>query len=188
MKSRSNLHVWYIWFAYILASLHSHILRFLCTCLYPCILAYSYPYVRVYLLVSSHPYILISSDSYALACILISSGSCALACILESSHNHILSNVILTSSHRHTLRFMCACWYYGILTSSYPQVYVCLLVCLHPHVIVFLIRMNNCILTYSGSLVLGNCASQILNNLQILWTGQAFVLDFYRTSRKIYRK
>ena len=95
---------------------------------------------------------------------------------------------IFTSSYSHILRFMCACWYYRILIYSYPQVYVCLLVCSHPHANVFSIRMNNCILTSSGSLVLGNCASQILNNLQILSTGQAFVLDFYRTSRKICQK
>ena len=48
--------------------------------------------------------------------------------------------------------------------------------------------MNNCILASSSSTVLGNCASQFVNNLQVLQIGQAFVLDFYRTSRKIYRK
>ena len=30
--------------------------------------------------------------------------------------------------------------------------------------------MNNCIVASSSSLVLGNCASQFGNNLQILWT------------------
>ena len=48
--------------------------------------------------------------------------------------------------------------------------------------------MNNCILASSSSLVFGNCTSQFVNNLQMLGTGQAFVLDFYRTRRKIYRK
>ena len=38
--------------------------------------------------------------------------------------------------------------------------------------------MNNCILASSSLLVLGNCASQFVNNLQILRTEQAFVLDF----------
>ena len=75
-----------------------------------------------------------------------------------------------------------------ILASSYPQVYVCLLVSSHPQVNVFSIQMNNCILASSSSLVLGNCASQFENNLQILRTRQAFVLDFYRTSKKIYWK
>ena len=48
--------------------------------------------------------------------------------------------------------------------------------------------MDNCILASSSSLVLGNGASQFGNNLQILRTGQAFVLDFYGTSGKIYWK
>ena len=48
--------------------------------------------------------------------------------------------------------------------------------------------MNNCILTSSSSLVLGNFPSHFVNNLQILQTGQVLVSDFYRTSMKIYRK
>ena len=145
------------------------------------------------LFTSSHPHILISL------------GSCALVCILASSYPHILRLVctclrlsILTSSylqvymplpaslHPHILTFVCACLYPCILTSSYPQVYVCLLVCSHPQINVLSIQMNNCILASPSSLVLGNCASQFANNLQTLRTGQAFVLDFYRPSRKIY--
>ena len=164
----------------LLTSLHPHILRFMCACLYPCIFTSSYPQVYMCQLVSSHP------------CILISSGSFVLACILRSSHPHILrfmcGCLILASSHPHILRFMRACWYPHILISSYPQVFVCQLVCSHLQVNLFSIRMNNCILASSSSLVLRNCASQFVKNLQILRTGQAFVLDFYHTRRKIYRK
>ena len=141
------------------------------------LLASLHPHIHRFVLISSHPYILISSGLYAL---------------LASLHPHVLrfmcTACILASSHPHILRFMCACWYPRILTSLYPQVYACLLVCSHLQVNVFSIRMNICILASLSSLVLGNCASQFINNLQILRTGQAFVLDFYRTSRKIYRK
>ena len=133
-------------------SSNPHILISLGFYAHTCILASSYPHVRVYLVASSHPYILISSGSYAFAyippslypqvrvclfvslhphilrficislypCILIYSSSCVLAYILGSSH--------LTSS---ILRFMRTCWYPHILTSPYPQVCVCLLVCSH---------------------------------------------------------
>ena len=107
--------------------------------------------------------------------ILISLCLCVLVCILESLHLYIF-------------RFVCPCLHPCILASSYPQVYVCLLVFSHRQVNVFSIQMNNCILASSSSLVLGNCASQFENNLQILRTRQAFVLDFYRTSKKIYWK
>ena len=193
-------------------SSHSHIFIFLGSCALACILASSYLYVRVYLLVSSHPYILISSGSYALACIPASSYSQVRVCLLVSFHPHILISSgsyvlasILASLHPHILRLMCACLYSCIfrssypqahvwllvslhLTSSYPQVYVCLLVCSHPQVNVFSIRINKFILESSNSVVLGNCASEFVNNLQILRTIQAFVLDFYGTSRNIYRK
>ena len=163
---------------------------FVCTCLCPRILTSSYPQVHVPSLAPLHPHIFrftcsclyprtLTSSYY----IFISSSSCVLACILASSHPHIL-------------RFMCAFFYTCILTSSYPQVHVRLLVSSHPHILVstvlcvnmFSIRMNNCILASLSSLVLGNCASQFVNNLQILRTGQAFVLDFYHMSRKIYWK
>ena len=115
------------------------------------------------LFISSHPHILISLGSYTLA-------------------------RILASSDPDILRCKCACWYPHILTSSYPQFYICLLGCSHLQVNVFSIRMNNCMLASSSSLVLGNCASQFVNNLQFLRTGQAFILNFYRTRTKICRK
>ena len=74
MKSRSNLHVCYIWFVYILAYPHAHILRFLCTCLYPriiisscscvlaCILASSHPHIPRFMCACWYPHILGSSD------------------------------------------------------------------------------------------------------------------------------
>ena len=142
---------------------HLHILISLGLCVLACVFASLHPHVFMFICPCLHP------------CILIYSGSCVLACILASSHPHIL-------------RFMCACLCPCIFTSSYPQVYVCLLVCSHPQVNVFSIRMNNCILASSSSLVLGNCPSQFANNLQILQTGQAFVFNFYHTSRKIYWK
>ena len=137
--------------------------------------------------------------------ILISLVSCALSCILTSSHPHILMFVstclypriltssypqvhmrLLTSLHPDILRFVCACLYPCILTSSKPQVHVCFLVCSHAQVNVLSIRMNDCVLASSSSLVLGIFASHFVNNLQILRTGQAFALHFYR--RTIYRK
>ena len=175
--------------ACILASLHSHILRFMCAYLYPRILASSYFQVHVRLLVSSHPCVLTSSGYYILAYIPASLYPHVRLCLLISLDPHIFISsgscacfytCILTSSD--------LCALVGILTSSYPHVYVCLLVCSHLQANVFSIRMNNCILALSSSLVLGNCASQFVNNLQILRTGQACVLDFYRTRRKIYRK
>ena len=83
---------------------------------------------------------------------------------------------------------MCAFLYTCILTSSGSRALVDILASSGLCVNMFLIRMNNCILATLSSLVLGNCASQSVNNLQILTTGQAFVLEFYRTSRKICRK
>ena len=201
--------------ACILTSLHPHIFRFLCPCLHPCILispgscvlayilasslpiysssyvlacilASSYPQVNVCLLVSLHPHILRFMCACLYPRILISSGCCALVGILTSFLPHIF-RFIYSCLHPYILRFLCACLY--ILASSYPQVYECLLVCSHLQVNVFSMRMNNCILASSSSLVLGNCASHFVNNLQILRTGQAFfVLDFYCTRRKIYRK
>ena len=124
---------------------------------------------------------------------LISSCLCVLACILASLHPHIpldsyMLACILLSSHPHILRFMCACWYLRILRSLYPQVHLYLPVCSHPQVNVFSMQTNNCILAFSSSLFLGNCLTQLVNNLQILRIGQAFVLYFYRTSRNGYRK
>ena len=185
------------------------------TCLYPCILTSSCPQVPMHLLESSHPRILISLRSCVLACIftslhphflrfkrpclypciLISSSSCVLACIPAPLHPHtfrftsvslsshpciLISSClcvvacILASSHPHILQFMCA-WYPRILASFYSQVFVRLLVCSHPQV--FSTRVNVCIF-----------ASSFVSNLQVLRTEQAFLLNFYRASRKIYRE
>ena len=141
----------------------------MCACLFSCILTSSFPQVHILRFMCA----------------------CLYPCIL-TSHPLILSfmcpclyTCILTSSYP---QFRQPCWYPRILTSSYPQVYLYLLVCSHPQVNVFLIRMNNCILASLSSLVASNRASEFVNNLQILGKGQAFVLDFYGTSRKIYWK
>ena len=111
--------------------LHPHILRFLCTCLYPRTLTSLYPDVRVYLLVSSNPCILIFSGSWCLhlhPCILISSCSGVLGCNLASSHPLIprlmCSVCLLVSSHPlhlHIIRF------------RYSR---CFLVSSHPHILI----------------------------------------------------
>ena len=160
--------------ACILVSLHPDILRFMYACWYTHILMSSYLQVHIPLLASLHPHIL------RFVC------ACLYPCILTSSYPQV-HVFLLVYLHPHILRFMCTCSCPHILASLYHQVYVCLLVCSHLQVNVFSIRMNNCILASSSSLVLGNCASQFVNNLQILWTGQAFVLDFYCMSRKIYQ-
>ena len=185
--------------AHNLALSHPHTLRFINVSLNPRMLALPYPHVHVCLLVSLHPRILISL------------GSCVLACILASSHPHTLSFIsvslypgmraslyphvhacLLVSLHPHIFISLGSCVLTRILvshlTSSYPQVYVCLLVCSHPQVNMFSIRINNFILVSSRSSVLRNCVSHFVNNSQTLRTRQVFVLDFCRTSRKIYWK
>ena len=127
------------------------------------------------LLVSSHP------------CILISSGSCVLACILTSSHPQV-HVYLLVYLHPDILISSGSCALVGILASSYSRILRFMCAGSHPQINVFSIRMNNCILASSSPLVLVNYASQFVNNLQILQSGQASVLDFYRTSRKTYRK
>ena len=119
--------------------------------------------------------------------ILISLGSYAPACILASSYRHVRV-YLLVYLHPHILISPDLCALVGILTSSDPQIYVCLLVCSHLQVSVFSILINKCLLASSGSLVLSNCASQFVNNLQILPTRQAFVLNFYHTRKKICQK
>ena len=121
MKSRSNLHVSYIWLVYILRSSHPHILRFLCTCLYPRILISLCSCVLSCILTSLHSHIFRFICPCWHPCILISSGSCVLACILTSSH--FISSVT------------CACLYTYVLTSSYPQVHMRLSVLSHPHIL-----------------------------------------------------
>ena len=129
MNSRSNQHGWYIWLVYILAFPHCHILRFLCTCLYPRILTSSDLQVLMSFQASLHP------------------------------HFYVLA-WILASLHLHILRFISSSLYPRILASSYPQVHACLLVFLH--------------FTFSYHQV----------HVCLLVSLQAFVLDFYCTSRK----
>ena len=152
---------------HLLVPLHPLIVISSCLCVLACILTSLHPHFVRFICPCLHP------------CILISASSRVLACILASSHPHILRFILISSG---------SCVLVGILTSSYPRVYVWLLVCSHLQVNVFLIWINICVIVSSSSLVLGNCASQSVNNLQILWTVQAFVLDFYHTSRKIYQK
>ena len=144
---------------YIFTSSHSHILRFLCTCLYPHILASSCLCVLACILASSHPNIFRLICPF-IPCILISSGSCVLGCILASLHPYILRFVsvslypcILFASH--ILRFMCACLYLCILISSYDLAHVSLLVPSHLHIFVSLgLSILASMLTSSGQCVL----------------------------------
>ena len=117
----------------ILASLHPHFLRFVCTCLYPRTLT------SLYLACIICPCLH--------ACILISADSCVLARVLASSHPHIFRFISVGLYTRnlasHILRFMCACLYPCILTSSDPLVHLCLLVSSHPHI---LVSSGSCVL------------------------------------------
>ena len=111
----------------ICASLHPHILRFMCACWHPRILTSLYAEVHLCLPTSLHPHILIYSDSCVFGCILTCSqpyvmfpGFCVFACILASSRPH-------------TLRFICTCWYPCILISSDSCVFPFILASSHPH-------------------------------------------------------
>ena len=142
----------------ILASLHPCIFRFISPCLHPCIL--------------------------------ISSGSCVLAYILASSHPHIL-RFINVSLYTRTLIFTGSCVLVGILASSHPRIIRFVCVCWHAHILRSMCSQYKWLIVFSqspSSIILGNCAIQFVNNLQILRTGQAFVLDICCTSRKIYQK
>ena len=146
----------------------------MCPCFNPCILIFSNSFVLVCILASSHPHILMFISVSLCPCILGSSYPrwCVLTCVLASSHPHIV-------------RPMCVCWYPRTLTASYPQIYVSL--GSHLQGSVFSIRMNDCILTTSSPLVLGIFASHSVNNLQMLRTGQAFILDSQHTRVNLIR-
>ena len=183
---------------YLLASLHPHIPISLCSNVLACILSSFRPHIFRFTWPCLHRYMLMFSGSCVLACNLLSSQPHILSFISVSLYPRILASsyshvhvCFLVSLHPHILiilRFMYTCWYPRIITSSYPHVYACLLLCSHPEVTVFSIRINDCILASSSSLVLSNCASHFVDNLQILWTEKGFVLDFYRTSRRNYGK
>ena len=100
---------------------------FVCTCLYPPILASSYPYVCVYLLVSSHPRIFI------FLCI------CVHACIFASLHPHIL-RFMRPCLHHWILISLGSCVLASNLVSSHSLILrlmysVCLLISSHPHIL-----------------------------------------------------
>ena len=145
MKSRSNLHIWYIWLVYILtsshltslwtglylAALHPHIFRFICPCLHPCIIISSNSCVLACNLVSSHLLILRLMHSVCLLLsssphILISLCSCMPACIL---HPYIL---ISSGS------YICPCLHPCILITSGSCVLACTLASSHPHILRFI--------------------------------------------------
>ena len=85
--------------------------------------------------------------------IFISLGSCVLAYILASLHPRIFRLIyrvcIPASSYPQVRVCLLVSLHPHILV--YPQVYVCLLVCSHRQVNVFSIKMNNCILASSSS-------------------------------------
>ena len=165
---------------HFLVSSHPRIPMFMCTCVHPCIP--SHPQDRV---VCLYPCIFTSSYPQVLKCLRVSLHLCVIMFLM----------------------FMCAGLGPCIFASSYTQVPVYLLVFLHPYILVYSSlcvfagmltssdqcvldtnRMNNCILSSLCSLVVSNLASHVVSNLQILWAGQAFVLDLRRTSSRIYRK
>lgn len=159
----------------ICTSLHPHILRLMCACWHPCILTSLYPEVHVCLLASLHPHILIYSASYVFGCILTyshpyvilpdfyvfflypripqssSSGSWVLVGILSSSYPqfHVCFLFILSFSHPHMLRFVCACLYPCFLIYSGPSAHLilyadwyrrisswpCILISSHPRIL-----------------------------------------------------
>ena len=130
----------------IFASLHHHILRFICSCLHlcmlvsvgscvlACILASSYSHFLRFISVSLYPHILLSSYPHVHVWlfiflhphILISSGSCVLVGIFASSHPYILS--LNNETCRHSVLRM---------QFFVSKSYVCLLVCSHRQFNVF---------------------------------------------------
>ena len=157
-----------------LTCLYPHILRFLCTGLYHCILVSLYPYVRVCLLVSSHPYIRTSSGSCTFTCILASSYPQICVCLLVTLHFHTLrfmNSGCLQSSQPHILISLCsctpgACWFPRILTSSYPYVHVLwvlvgILASTHPHMLKF-----QCLSLFRK---LESDKSMVLTKKRLLW-------------------
>ena len=104
--------------------LHPHTLRFMCACWHPYILTYSGSCVFGCILASSHSHV-------------VSPSSSVLACNLAPSHPHSLKFIcaLLVSLPPHILSFMCVSFYPCILSPSYAQIRVCLLVSLHPYIL-----------------------------------------------------
>ena len=146
---------------HLLASSHPHTL---CSCVLVRIIAFLHPLILRFMCPCLHTFILISSGSCVLARILAYSHPHILRFISVSLYTHILASsfpqvhvCLLVSLNPHFLICSGSCVLVSILTTSYSQVYVCFLISSHPQVSVFSIRMNNCILASSSSLVLGNC-------------------------------
>ena len=99
----------------ILISSFPHILRFLCSCLYSCILISLCSCVLAYILAFS---ILISSASRALTFIPASSYAQVRVCLLVTSYPHILLSLRWCT--------LGACWYPHILISSGSSAGTCL--------------------------------------------------------------
>ena len=104
------------------------------TCLYTCILASSYPHVRVHWLLSLH------TRSLKFLCL------CAPACILLSLHPRLL-------------RLMCTCFHPCILISSGLRVLVCNLV--SPHLLTLRLMYSVCLLASSHLHILITSSSSV---------------------------
>ena len=111
---------------HLLASSHPHTL---CSCVLARIIAFLHPLILRFMCPCLHTFILISS------------GSCVLARILAYSHPHILRFISVSLVYSHPCIFIsssiCACLYPCILTSSYPEVHVCLLKSCYLHILGF---------------------------------------------------
>ena len=174
---------------HLLVSLYPRIVISLCSCVPTCILASLHPHVLWFMCPHLHPCIIISSGLCMLTCNLVSSHSLILSFmysvlvgILALSHPHILrfmySGCLLVSSHYHILISLgsCtlgACWYPRILTSSYSQVH-CLRVLvgipgsLHSHILKFM---------HSGCLLV----SRHLHILRFMYSGCLLVSSLPHT-------
>ena len=126
---------------HLLVSLYPRIVISLCSCVPTCILASLHPHILWFMCPHLHPCIIISSGLCMLTCNLVSSHSLILSFmysvyLLVSSHYHILISLGSCT--------LGACWYPRIITSSYPQVHVLwVLVGIpassHPHILRFIV-------------------------------------------------
>ena len=173
---------------YLFISSHPLIFISLCLCLlackYPCILISSYSQVHVPSFASLHPHIL------RLVC------ACLQPRILTFSYLyvHVLCYVML-------IYILCACWYPDILISSYPQVHLlrvvvgiltssqphilsfmysgCLLVSLHPHILVSLVSCTPGACWYPRIFTLSYLQVYVLRVLAgILASSHPYILSF----------
>ena len=128
----------------------------MCACWHPRILTSLYPEVHACLPASFHPHILIYSDS------------CVFGCIPPSSHPYVIFpglsvfTCILASSYPHTFRFIRACCYPCILTFSYTQIPVYLVVSSRPHILMSYSKVCMCLLVSSHPHILIPSGSYVL--------------------------